>query len=52
METIPLAFYAVICGLLSLAAPSFGGVLPRVAIGAIVGASSAAVLPSLIALMY
>ena len=45
MDPIALTFYAVICGLLSAVAPSLGGRLPRLAIGAVVGVIAAAVLP-------
>jgi len=45
MDPIVLAFYAIICGFLSLIAPNLGGMLPRVAIGAVVGIASAIALP-------
>jgi hypothetical protein len=51
IENLPLAFYAVVCGLLSLAAPHFGGMLPRVVVGAFVGVCSAIALPSILGLM-
>ena len=38
MDPIAIVFYAVICGLLSLFAPQFGGLAPRLAVGAAVGA--------------
>ena len=47
MEPISLIFYAVVCGLLSLFAPSLGGRLPRLAVGAGVGVIAAIVLPVL-----
>ncbi|MEL7346054.1 MAG: hypothetical protein AAFN59_14570 [Pseudomonadota bacterium] len=47
MDLIALGFYAVICGLLSLFAPRFGGLLPRVAIGATVGIAASIALPIL-----
>jgi len=47
MDPIALAFYAVICGLLSLFAPTLGGMVPRLAFGAIVGIVAAALLPAL-----
>ncbi len=47
MEPVSLIFYAVICGLLSVFAPNFGGVMPRMAIGAVVGIAAAATLPFL-----
>ncbi|WP_227258013.1 hypothetical protein [Kangsaoukella pontilimi] len=45
MDPISLTFYAVICGILSLFAPSLGGRVPRLAIGAVVGIIAATVLP-------
>ena len=45
MEPISLAFYAVVCGVLSFFAPNLGGAVPRMAVGAIVGIAAAAVLP-------
>ncbi|WP_420409594.1 hypothetical protein [Hoeflea sp.] len=40
-----IAWYAVICGVLSALAPSFGGRPVRIAIGAVVGILAATVLP-------
>jgi len=51
MDPVALAFYAVICGLLSLFAPSLGGTMPRLALGAVVGIVAAALLPTLKALI-
>ncbi len=51
MEPVSLLFYAVVCGLLSLVAPKLGAMVPRFAIGAVVGAGSAATLPSVIGMM-
>ena len=45
MEPISLAFYAIVCGLLSVFAPNLGGVVPRMAVGAVVGIIAAASLP-------
>jgi hypothetical protein len=45
MDPISLAFYAIVCGLLSLVAPNLGGMVPRLAIGAVVGIAAAAILP-------
>lgn len=45
MDPIALAFYAAICGLLSLFAPSLGGMVPRMLIGAVVGILAASLLP-------
>lgn len=45
MEPISLVFYAVVCGLLSVFAPSLGGAAPRMAIGAAVGVLAATALP-------
>ena len=47
MEPISLVFYAVVCGLLSVFAPSLGGVLPRMAAGAVVGIIAAIALPAI-----
>lgn len=45
MDIIALGFYALICGLLSLLAPSFGTRFLRFGIGAAVGIAAAATLP-------
>lgn len=45
MDPVTLAFYAVICGVLSVAAPSMGGMMPRLAVGAVVGLAAASILP-------
>lgn len=45
MDPISLAFYALVCGLLSLFAPNLGGTLPRLAVGAVVGIVAASALP-------
>jgi len=47
MEPISIVFYAVICGLLSVFAPSLGGMVPRLAVGAVVGVVAAVILPVL-----
>ena len=47
MDLTALAFYALICGCLSVVAPNLGGLLPRLAIGAGVGIAAAAILPFL-----
>ena len=47
MDPISLTFYAAICGLLSLFAPSLGGRVPRLAVGALVGLAAATILPVL-----
>lgn len=47
MDPISLSYYAAVCGLLSLFAPRFGGYLPRLAIGILVGLVAAGVLPAL-----
>ncbi len=47
MEPVSIIFYAVICGLLSLFAPQLGGMVPRLAVGAVVGVAAAIVLPLL-----
>ena len=51
MEPISLAFYAAVCGLLSLFAPALGGMVPRVAAGAVVGVVAAMVLPMIRGMM-
>ncbi|NNE87097.1 MAG: hypothetical protein HKN27_03395 [Silicimonas sp.] len=51
MEPISLVFYAVVCGVLSLVAPKLGAMIPRFAVGAVVGAGSAAALPSIVGMM-
>jgi hypothetical protein len=45
MDPISLVFYAIVCGVLSVFAPKFGGFLPRLAVGAVVGIGAAAALP-------
>ncbi len=45
MEPISLAFYAVVCGILSFFAPNLGGAVPRMAVGAVVGILAATTLP-------
>ena len=45
MDPIALAFYAIICGALSVFAPNLGGFLPRLAAGAAVGIIAATLLP-------
>lgn len=45
MDPISLVFYAVVCGCLSVFAPNFGGMVPRLAVGAVVGVVAALVLP-------
>ena len=46
MDITALVFYALICGVLSLAGPRLGTPLIRFGIGALVGVVAAAVLPS------
>lgn len=45
IDATAIAWYAVICGVLSALAPSFGGRLVRVVIGGVVGIIAATVLP-------
>ena len=45
MDPLALAFYAIICGALSVLAPNLGGFLPRLAAGAAVGLVAAGFLP-------
>ena len=47
MDFIALTFYAVICGLLSLAGPRLGAAPMRLGIGAAVGVCAASALPYL-----
>ncbi len=47
LDPTALAFYAIICGLLSALAPSLGRPLRRLTIGAVVGILAAALLPTL-----
>ena len=47
MDPITLAFYALVCGILSLFAPDLGGRGARLAIGALVGVGAATLLPVL-----
>ena len=47
MDVTALSFYAVICGVLSIAAPSLGRPAIRFALGAVVGIIAAAALPVL-----
>lgn len=51
MDFVALAFYAVVCGVLSLAGPKLGAPTVRFGIGATVGIVAAAILPSLRALL-
>ena len=45
MDPFSLAFYAAVCGALSVVAPKLGSFLPRLAIGAVVGLLAAMLLP-------
>jgi hypothetical protein len=45
MDTTALAFYAAICGILSMAAPALGSPYIRLGVGAAVGIVAAAALP-------
>lgn len=45
MDPISMAFYAIVCGCLSMVAPNLGGIAPRLIVGAIVGVVAATVLP-------
>ena len=47
MDVTALAFYAAVCGLLSLAGPRLGAPLTRMGIGALVGIAAAALLPAI-----
>lgn len=45
MDPIAIAFYAAVCAILSLFAPSLGGMAPRIAVGAAVGIAASVALP-------
>lgn len=45
MDVIALAFYASVCGVLSLASPALSTALLRLVAGALVGIAAAAALP-------
>lgn len=45
MDVTALIFYALVCGVLSLASPGLGRPITRIAIGAVVGIAAAALLP-------
>ena len=45
MDPFALAFYAIVCGLLSFLAPNLGSAGIRLAVGAVVGILAAALLP-------
>ena len=47
MDPIALAFYAVVCGVLSAVAPTVPRLPVRLAIGAVVGMVAASLLPAL-----
>jgi len=47
MDFIALAFYACVCGLLSVFAPRLGTPLIRLGVGAVVGIAAALILPML-----
>lgn len=44
-DTTSIIWYAAICGILSALAPSLGGQLTRISIGAVVGILAATALP-------
>ena len=47
MDLTAIAFYAVICGTLGVAAPNLGSMPIRLAVGAVVGIVAAILLPVL-----
>ncbi|WP_417413208.1 hypothetical protein [Hoeflea sp.] len=47
IDATAIAWYAIICGVLSALAPSFGGRLVRLLVGGVVGIIAATVLPAL-----
>ncbi|MEN3791598.1 hypothetical protein [Fulvimarina sp. MAC3] len=44
-DGVVIVWYAAICGFLGAFAPSFGGTILRLAIGALVGIAAATLLP-------
>lgn len=52
MDPIALAFYAVVCGVLSAVAPSMPRLPIRLAIGAVVGMAAASFLPMLKGMLH
>jgi len=51
MDITALVFYAVVCGVLSWAAPNLGAPMARLGVGAVVGVAAASVLPFLKAIL-
>ncbi|MCB1761944.1 MAG: hypothetical protein KDI27_02240 [Gammaproteobacteria bacterium] len=51
MDLFNLAFYAVVCGLLGLAAPWMGRISVRLLVGMLVGIVAAGALPTLKAVL-
>ena len=47
MDPVTLLFYAIVCGLLGAAGPKLGRLWARLAIGAVIGVTAAAMLPLL-----
>ncbi len=47
MDTVPIVFYALVCGALGAVAPSIQSTPRRMAAGAVTGLASAIVLPFL-----
>jgi hypothetical protein len=47
LDPVALAYYAAVCGLLSVAGPSLGGAAGRFIAGVVVGLVAAAALPAL-----
>ena len=45
MDPVIMAYYAAVCGVLSVLAPSFGGLGGRLVVGAVVGLGAAGALP-------
>ena len=52
MDPVTLAFYALVCAVLSFFAPLLGGRVARLAVGAAVGVFAAALLPVLRAALF
>ena len=45
MDPVAIAFYALVCAILSVFAPNLGGLAPRLVVGAGVGIAASVALP-------
>jgi len=52
MDVISIAYYAIVCGILSAVAPGMSNLKIRLAVGAVVGMAAAGLLPSVQGLLY